>query len=540
MSCISGMPHPEYLKMPDTPDPQDNLSIRCPSCHQRFSVEQSLKDRMVECGGCDSRFRIDDEVIIRTKKHYPGERKGADLNRFQRVPMSAAPAPGQQPMRYEDVGPTAIGPASPQRVLAGMLGVGLMIFTGLILIFSVGQDSSFSAMSLQNKLVIAAFVAVLGFIMLMYANPRSRVRGAVFGLLLAGSLIAIPFLFKGQPMTGDGKGETVGKTEEADFTGDEIDPEADLRERFTTKPLEDEQARMEKLSDGKKAYGIYLTNLIPKNIYTVRDYLIRDTEAGVSSHPFPRDDGDYLMILTEVEKDFEEVTEIAARLGEMEETHPEIGVVVIRVDNRLFEAGSAEKLDNPSDPAFYALNQYELDNIDLDRVEKAVDRLVNAEPKIFRSDISSKLVRIMKQPGVNFHDSVAKALLVWAEEPGPAGQAALEAITKRMTAGSPVPESLVELTAKEQIGEAIPVINQLWLENPGLWEPYLARFGSAIEPLLLKQIDSDEAPLQRSAIKLLGRVGTATSIPALQRYTSARDPEVRVLTERAISAIRAR
>ena len=526
--------------MPDTPDPQDNLSIRCPSCHQRFSVEPSLMDRMVECGGCDSRFRIDDEVIIRTKKFYPGERKGPDLNRFQRVPISAASAPNQQPVQYEDVSPTAIGPASPQRVLAGLLGVGLMLFTGLVLIFSVGQNESFSAMSIQNKLVIAGFAAAIGFILVMYANPRSRVKGAIFGLALAGALVAIPFFFKGQPMSGTTKGETAENAEQVDSDADMTDPQADLRDRFTTKPLEDEQERMEKLSVGQKAYGIYLTNLIPRNIYTVRDYLIRDTEAGPSSHPFPRDDGDYLMVLTEVKRDFDTVAEIAGRLGETTETHPDIGVVVVRVDNRLFEAGSAEKLENPNDPAFYALNQYELDNIDIDRVEKAVDRLANAEPKIFRSDISTKLVRIMTQPGVNFHDSVAKALLKWAEEPGPAGQAALKVITQRMAEESPVPESVVELTTKEEIAEAIPVVNRLWLENPGLWEKHFAKFGRAIEPLVLEQIDSDDAPLQRSAIKLLGRVGTKNSLPGLLKYTTSRNPEVRVLTERAMSAIRSR
>ncbi|MDP4845689.1 MAG: hypothetical protein NWR51_00365 [Akkermansiaceae bacterium] len=527
--------------MPETPDSQDNLSIRCPSCRQRFSVEPSLMDRMVECGGCDARFRINDEVILRTKKFYPGERKATGLSRFQRVPMSAAAAPpGLQPMRYDDVSPSAVGPVSPQRVIAGLIGVGLMIFTALILIFSVGQSSSFSAMTLENKLIIACFVAVIGFGLLMYANPRSKKKAGFFGILLAAGLITIPFFFKGQPLTGKPTAENTEKFERPSFPVDEIDPEAELRERFTTKPLEDEQAEMEKLANGQQAFGIYLTNLVPRNMYTVRDYLIRDTEAGPTSHPFPREDDEYLMILTELNKEFEEVARIAGKLGETTESHPDIGVIVVKVNNDLFKTGSSEKLNNPSDPAFYALNQYELDNIDIDRVERAVERLANAKPKIFRSDISKKLVRIMTQPGVDFHDSLAKALIKWAEEPGPAGEAALEAIRKLVAAGSPVPESLVELTAKEEIGEAIPLVNQLWLQNPGLWEKHLAKFGPAIEPLLLKQINAESAPLQRSTIKLLGQVGSATSLPALQELIDSNNAEVRVLTERAIEAINAR
>jgi hypothetical protein len=272
----------------------------------------------------------------------------------------------------------------------------------------------------------------------------------------------------------------------------------------------------------------------------VRDYLIRDTEAGPSSHPFPRDDNDYLMILTEVEKDFEEIVGIAARLGEATEIHQDIGIIVVKVNNDHFEGGSAEKLNNPNDPAFYALNQYELDNIDLERVERAVERLANSEPKIFRSDISASLVRIMTQPGVDFHDALAKALIKWAEEPGPAGEAALKVMRKRVAEGTPIPESVVKLATKEQIGEAIPLVNQLWLKNPGLWESHFAKFGTAIEPLILTELDSERPPLKRSAIKMLAKCGTSKSLPALRKLTSSNNPEVRVLAERAIQAINAR
>lgn len=526
--------------MRETPDSQEILSVRCPSCRQRFSVESSLMGSMVECGGCDAHFPFNDNVIVRAKRFYPGERNTPDLSKFQRVPVSAAAPPGMQQMRYVDVGPDAVGPVSPQRVLAGLIGVGLMALTALILIFSVGQNGSFSAISAQNKVIIAAFVSVLGLGLLMYANPRSKKRAAFFGILMAAGLVSIPFFYKGQQLPESTTGTPVGNFAAPSFNLDEIDPEVDLRERFTTKPLEDEQARMEKLGNGRKAFGIYLTNLIPRNIYMVRDYLIRDSEAGASSHPFPRDDGDYLMVLTEVNKAFDEVVKIAARLGEAAETYPDIGVIVVRVNNDQFEASADDKLNNVDDPAFYGLNQYELNNIDLDRVERAVERLANAEPKIFRSDISKKLVEIMTQTGVDFHDILAKALIKWAEEPGPAGKAGVEAIRKLIEKGDPVPESLVELVAKEETGEAIPLVNQLWLQTPSLWEPYFTKFGSAIEPLLLKQINSKDAPLQRSAIKLLGKAGSAASLPALQALINSDNAEVRVLTERSIEAIKSR
>ncbi len=64
------------------------LIIRCPMCGQRFKVAEDLRGRTVECGGCEHRFRINDDVVVRGKKFYPGERKDPSLNRFQRVPLA--------------------------------------------------------------------------------------------------------------------------------------------------------------------------------------------------------------------------------------------------------------------------------------------------------------------------------------------------------------------------------------------------------------------------------------------------------------------
>ena len=73
--------------MPESSHDDDLLLIRCPSCGQRFKVEEDLRERTVECGGCEHRFRINDEVIVRGKRFYPGERKDPRLNRFHRVPF---------------------------------------------------------------------------------------------------------------------------------------------------------------------------------------------------------------------------------------------------------------------------------------------------------------------------------------------------------------------------------------------------------------------------------------------------------------------
>jgi hypothetical protein len=530
--------------MSDAPVTTESLSIRCPSCRQRFSVGADLMDRMVECGACDARFRINDDVILRTKKFYPGERNSTELNRFQRVPLSAAAPEGLQTIRYADFNQhDQLEPTSPQRIMAGILGVGLMLVIALMFIFSSGPGGSLSAMPLENKLMMGGFVSVIGLALLVYANPRARAKAGFFGLLIAAGLMAIPFFIKGPAVTFTDSGKSpdyVDPTDPLLFPEEKEDPLTALRDRFSTNPLEAEQKRLEDSGSDRNAYGIYLTNLLQRNIYNVRDFLIRDTMAGSSSHPYPRDKGDYLMVLTDVSLGIAEVAEIAGRLGTTQEIHPEIGVIVVSVNNEQFEDSPADKLNNQKDPAFYTLNQRELSSLDIDRVKLAVERLAAAEPSIYREDISGMLLKLLEKPGIRFHDEISKALLVWLPDPALAGKAALKVLQELVAAGEPVPEKLVTLLLKGNNQEAIPYVHTLWLADPLVWERLYSDFGPVIEPNVLEQLDAEKAPLRRSAVNILGRIGTESSLPPLGKLSGAEDPEIRVLAERAIKAINER
>lgn len=528
--------------MSEAPETTEQLSIRCPSCRQRFSVGEELKDRMVECGACDMRFRITDDVILRTKKFYPGERTATNLSRFQRVPLSAAAPEGLETIRYSEFNHLdRLDPVSPLKIIAGFIGVGTMALIALMLIFSSGPGTSLGAMPLTNKLIITGFVSALGVALLVYANPKARAKAGFFGLLLAAGLVSLPFFFKGTQIAAVARDSPDYIDPVEPLLGAQTEEEEDsittLRERFATKPLQGEQERLERTESPKKAYGIYLTDLLQRNIYTVRDYLVRDTMAGPSSHPYPRDNGDYLMVLTDVSMDITEVAAIVARLGTTKEIHPDIDVIVVSVDNDQFVEGSNDKLNNRLDPAFYDLNRREIASIDMDRVRRAVERLATAEPKIYRADISSALIGLMGKPGVSFHDELAQALLVWAEDYGSVGDVALKVLREQIAAEDTVSENIVDLLAKGENKEAIPHINTLWMGNPVIWESHYVEFGPEIEPGVLEQLDSDNAPLRHSAIRLLGRIGTESGLPTLRKLIDSEDPEVRVLAERAVNAI---
>jgi len=495
---------------------------------------------MVECGGCDTRFRINDEVVIRTNKFYPGERNTLELSRFQRVPLSAGKAPpGMDTMRYQEFNnPEQLEPTSPQRIIAGIFGVSLMGIIGLLLLFSSSPGDAFSAMPIQNKLIIAGFVSLLGMILLVYANPRARIKALLVGLVIGTAVVSIPIFVKSNTLGfGEDDGMVVDRGFEPLFPEKEVDPLEALRERFITKPLEDEQERLTRAGSSGQAFGIFITGMIEQNKYTARDYLIRQTLAGVSSHLYPRDESNYLMILTGVEKDIEQVALIAGELGSTIEIYPEIGVIVVRVANEQFVAGSADKLNDNDNPAFYELNRRELQSIDLDRVKKAVERLSAADATIYRSDITKILTELLSNPGVTFHDSISRALLKWAEDPGPAADAALTVLDRYINNDFTTPESLVELVVKGKSPEAISTVVSLWVENPSLWDAYLIKFGTSIEPFVLEYLDSEAAPLRRSAVKLLGKAGSGQSLPPLKKLLDSEDPELRVLAERSIKQI---
>lgn len=500
-------------------------------------------DRMVECGACDSRFRINDDVIIRARKFYPGEKTGPQLKRFQRVPLSAAKAPeGMETMRYAEFShPEQLEPTSPQRIIAGIFGVAVMLFIGLLLLLSSGQGGTFSVMPLQNKLVVAGFVSILGLTLLIYANPKAKVKAALVGLLLSAAVISVPFFVKGSPVVASKGDETVtDPVFRPLFPEEEIDPIDALRQRFGTDPLVKEQQRLETEGGSANAFGVYITGMLERNKYTARDYLTRDTGAALTSHLYPRDDDSYLMILTGVGKSLEEVAEIAGKLGKTEAIHPEIGIVVVSVDNEQFLAGSADKLNDRNDPAFYDLNRRELESIDIDRVERAVDRLADSDATIYRTDITRIMIDLLTKPGVKFHDSLGRALLKWAEDPVPAAEAGLAVLKTYRGKGLVAPENLVALVAKARLPEAIPVIVDLWESNPILWDAHLMAFGSAVEASILGKLDSENPPLRRSAVKILGKVGTAESLPKLRKALGAEDAELRVVARRAIEQIEAR
>jgi predicted Zn finger-like uncharacterized protein len=536
------------LSMSSSPAESPLLLIRCPSCAQRFKVGEDLRGRTVECGACEHRFKIDDSVIVKGRKFYPSENKDPSLTGFSRIPLpSSDVAAGLNPVRYGSIpDPALLEPVSPQRVIAGVIGVSGMVLIALFLILGSSRGGVLDGTSLGSRFMMAGFFSVMGMLSLLYANPRARTKAFLVGLVLSSCLTVIPYFFRGgsdldnpslatSPATVDLTLREAEKTESA-----EDQKIASLRAQIGTGPLVTEIQRLAAEGSKYQAMGIWLRGLSDSRKFLVRDFMFRVAAADPSSHFYPRSGGDYLLVLSGLQCSLDELAKLAAPLGVLENTYPEISVIEIRVSEEIFMEGSMEKLSRKEDPAFYDLNKRELESIDLQRIKRAIQRLAEAEPKVYRTDITRKLISLLNEDQVDFKGDVCQALTVWSELPGPASDAALTLLKELVSQDKSVDPEIVALIVHEKNPAVIPILDGLWIKAPAEWEAQYGDFGSAIEATVIRRFPETKGTTRYSAVRLLGRVGGADSLSVLAAEDENGDSELRVLIEQASKSIRSR
>jgi hypothetical protein len=504
-------------------------------------VAEDLVGRPVECGACENRFRISENVIIRGRKVYPGERNDRRLDFFQRVPIANAPSTEDFVHLYDDnmTDPSLFEPSTPQRIIAGAMGVGVMLFIGMFLIFGASRGGVLDGMVTPNRMVMAGFAGVLGTALLLYANPKVRKKVLGIGMLCTLLLVSLPlFLKEGSTPLGEGaavkKIETPKKIEEA--------PElVELRNRIGTQPLEEEINRLKAEGSTRNAVGLWLRDLREQNRFLIRDYILRVTGADPQSHYYPRGGGDFLMVVTGITTSMDELDELCKPLGEVVRVHSVLPVLEIKVRNENFVENPIEKLNNKADPDYYALNLAELNSIDLDRMEKAVKRLMESSPKILRADITQRLIQLLMVDEVDFKVEICSALAVWSELPGPAGIVALKEAKKMAARDLEVPKEMIALVVKEGISGVTDVLDKLWQKNPTNWESLYADVGPSAEAGLLSHVGIEDDGRRRSLVRILGKVGGSDSQQALESMkVTATEPELKILIDNSLAAIRAR
>lgn len=521
--------------MDDPHGDTEKLSIRCPGCGQRFKVGMELRDRMVECGTCEHRFRVNDEVVVRTKKFYPGERRPTSLDTFSRVPKTVASAKANfQTVQYSNepaLPPVEAG--SPLRLVLGFSAVAIALLIALLLIFGGSAGGVLYGTSQSKRLMLAGFSAVVTGALMIAANPRARRRAVVGALATAAGLLSLPFFFTDGTATA---GPVVTGDEPLKPRVREVSPAEteleELKRQLTYDPME------RALESDPHAVGLWLKGLRDYHRLQVRDYIIRNSGADPSSHLYPRS-GDYLMVVTGVNEDLSELGRLCERFGEVKRTIDPLRVIEVVVNNASFQEGPLEKLTDPANPAFYELNRRELESIDLERARLAVTRLAPAEPKLYRKDIARRMGELLREADEPLQEEIGKALPKWSE-PGDGSEDFARPVVEKASEHGDAPESLVAFLVLRQDKATIPHLDRLWAFEPNKWEEFYGRFGTAIEEPLLVRFKETTITQRMSAVRLLGKTGTARAVPVLEAALPDANPELRLLIERSLEAIRGR
>ena len=500
-----------------------------------------LRDRMVECGTCEHRFRVNDEVVVRAKKFYPGERRGTSLDTFARVPRTTS-APSQSTFQTIQYAPEpvhrTIEPTSPLRLVLGFSAVLIAVIVVLMLIFGGSPGGVLYGASQSKRLMLAGFSAVITGVLLIAANPRARGRAMVAAVLTAAGLISLPFIFtNGVSVIGSGA-----------VAGDDV-PEPGIPAPEVPKSLEDESAEALKrevvyeplaraLETDPKAVGLWLRGLREFHRLQVRDYIVRNSGADPSSHMYPRS-ADYLMVVTGAKGDINDLARLCQRFGEVRRPSDTLPILEVMVKNDSFQEGPLEKLTDPTNPGFYELNKRELESIDLERARNAVNRLAPVEPKFYRKDIVKRMGELIQEGDFAIQFEIGKALPKWSE-PGDGMEAVVLGVLEKIPADGEVPQPLVTFLASRKDMAAISLLDRLWLQDPNKWEENYGTFGPEIEDKVLARFPQTTTVQRMSAVRLLGRVGTAKSVPVLEKAVSEADAEMKLLIQRALEAIRGR
>lgn len=516
------------------------IQIRCPKCTQRFRVGPELKGRMVECGACEFRFRVDDEAQVKNRKFYPGEKKDPTLNRYSRQPHTefAASTPlvaahYSEAPEVERFEPTPIG-----KIIVGIVGGGVMAVTLLVLITGASQHGLLGGVTTDRRLVIAGFAAVVGTMMIIYANPRARGKATFFALLGALALVSTPmFLTEGSKKLGGGN-QNAAPVAPPTVTVDGRKKISDLKVEVGYAPME---TALLQAGQGGRVVGFWLKGLRESNAEMVFAYLMRVSQATEQSHLYPRMNQNSLIVLINPKLSLEELAIQCARIGEVNETLPELHLIEVKVENERFAEQSLAKLSDKEDGAFYQLNLRELQGIDIRRINDALMRLALAEPVQSRDDIIKRMIELLEMSDREMLANICKAMIVWSDGKDGAPEAAMKASAAHFASAKDLPIEAATFLAKWQQPDIYPILEQLWLKEPTNWEEVYMKSGAPAEAGLVKHLTEGSNRQRMSAARIIGRVGGKSGAEALQRaLESTTDLELQTSFTNAIDAIRQR
>ena len=535
----------------------EKIQIKCTSCDQKFAVSESYKGKMVECGACDHRFKVEGSAIMRQKrKYYPGEKSALNVNEFNKASDSddttrkpAAPVKFE-PADYSQFPSTNYAaPASPRRTVAIVIGAVLIILIILLFLFGGRADGALQDINDTKRLLLACFIAVLGSSLIMYGSRRKK-RGMLLSLLLGGSLVAMPFIFR-ETLTP----ERVSDTE---VLGNDDEVEKPISENDIEKAYADDIGYHEVIRLRKKAVEQDLDPTIVKaivlktvgpHIDTIQFYLKNklQLDSVPSTYTIGRklDNRPIILMIFDSEASTEEILSIVKRFGSpepMNDMRSDLGVIEVGVDHRQFASQDANILTNEEDPNYFMANYIELNSMDRTKQLEAIKRLNKTKTSLGRrSDIATRLASMISENDKKLSTEAIKTLNKWTMPAYDLDGIVFE-YAKVLSPKETLDIAVMDYLVDKQVKGCSSILAEQWLRPAGnlRWEDQILRAKSEGELAIIIALPKAPANHVKSAAAILKKIGTAKSIPVLRSTASKLDKENANYLKATIDEIKSR
>ncbi|MFT5904891.1 MAG: hypothetical protein ACI9E1_000479 [Cryomorphaceae bacterium] len=530
----------------------DKIQIKCTSCGQKFPVTESYIGRMVECGACDEKFKVEGSAIVTLKKHYPGEKSESNTEVYAKSP-STEPSEAQdvtfQTASYQNVSAEYAQPTRPLKTL--MICIGAIFMLLIIVIFLIGgrEDGILKGLDNTKRLILTGFVALMGS-SLIIAGSRHKIKGLLLSLVLGGSLIAMPFVFPevieailaDKPLvdpsllvsTDDDANKNTFSAQlekykrDIGFSKVEASRIA-LNDPDSLKVLVLRQSKIQDL-DAILTYLKYTLAInTPPNVYA--------SGREINSQPVT-------LITFITEAPMERVFEVTKKFGlpqEMDEIRTALKIIEVVVDRSSLKGQPSEFTNDTTHPNYFDANYAELRNIDRAKQLDAARRLQSANIKGRQADIVSALCELINSNDHELSRQAIATLNYWTLPEYKTDQRVLD-YAKEVVATDFMHRSVMDYLADKDVPGSEEILAKQWAASKGylLWENYLVRAKKRGEKAVISALPTLDQTHFKSAASILSKVGTAESIPAINAVLSRVNENDKKYFKAAIDEIKSR
>ena len=511
--------------------------------------------KTVECGSCDHRFKVSEDVEVKEKeKFYPGEKRGAHLERFAgsrasagaAATSSAATAPvGFTEAHYQpDVDADRIGPPRPRQTISAIVGVSLMVLVIVVFLLAGGKEGPMRDMETINRFILVGFTAVLGSWFVFYGLARSRAKAILLCLLLGGVLLAMPVVFPGNPLA-----DSEGYTADQALAEDAGAGVAEFSEKNEQENYLDEigyfpVAEALEAHPDKSVVAVFVRNASQDVREEISNYLYVETDKLNRGTSYNRGDmsgsGLYgLILMVKQKKSIDEIAILCGRFGQVNKIHHEIRVIDVTVERSKVVSLDPKTSIDPSSQGFFREQLKALRSFDPSLNIKAAKRLAGSEPKALRDDIAKQMIQMLPLSQNDLKVELIHALAVWSKSGDGAGVIVLDAVKDLHKHGMVTKPAMSFLIDRQVAGSEIILID-LWNTDPAAWSDHVQRLGDGAQMLLLPLLKEMDTVHIVAAADILGKVGTESFIPYLEEVIEKQEEVGQKSLKAAIDEIKKR